>query len=119
MATELILDNKNKELKDLSIDNNALILTFIDDTCIKLFDAGQNCCEVRWMHSDDDLAYFIGATLQDADVQDGPTVQGSDVQESQFLIISTSKGQFTVVNYNEHNGYYDGFIIVAENVKPV
>lgn len=33
--------------------------------------------------------------------------------ESQFLMIRTSLGVFTVVNYNEHNGYYGGFALRA------
>ena len=52
-----------------------------------------------------------------ASVQDGPShVYEEDDKERkdcQFLIITTSKGQFTVANYNEHNGYYGGFALIA------
>jgi len=95
---------------------NALYITFTDGNAIKLYDDGQSCCESRYMHTDDKLDDFVGATLLDAEVRDGgeePAEYG-DVKESQFLVITTSIGQFTVVNYNEHNGYYGGFAIVAK-----
>jgi hypothetical protein len=36
------------------------------------------------------------------------------VHETQFLIVDTTKGSFTIVNHNEHNGYYGGFGLVAQ-----
>jgi hypothetical protein len=91
-----------------------LHFAFVDDSELVLFDNGQDCCEHRYMHTDDDLQYFVGAKFLGAEVRDGPTTsEDYEVKESQFLIISTDKGQFTVVNYNEHNGYYGGFSIAA------
>lgn len=104
---------------EINIDYNAgdggLVFAFTDGTGIVLFDDGRSCCESRYMHTDDDLTYHVGATLMGAEIQDGPTImsQYDEPKESQFLIVTTSKGQFTVVNYNEHNGYYGGFIIVC------
>ena len=67
------------------------------------------------MHTDDDLAAFVGAKLLGARIADGPTIEEDyEVKESQFLIVETSLGEFTVVNYNEHNGYYGGFELIAE-----
>lgn len=110
--------HKDKEIKDLGIVDNVLLFTFTDGTRMKLFDDGQSCCEARWMHTDDKLIDFIGATLQGADIREGPTKDADDEpEESQFLIVSTSRGQFTVVNYNAHNGYYGGFWIVAAHVE--
>ncbi len=111
---------KDKEIKDLGIVDDALLFTFVDDSRMKLFDDGQSCCEQRWMHTDDDLSKFIGSTLQGADIREGPTAsdEWGDPTDSEFLIVSTSIGQFTVVNYNEHNGYYGGFLIVAAGVFP-
>jgi hypothetical protein len=65
------------------------------------------------MHTDDVLQDFIGAKLLNAEVREGPTEldKYGDPIESEFLVVSTSIGFFTVVNYNEHNGYYGGFII--------
>lgn len=109
----------DKEIKDLGIVDNALLFTFADDSKMKLFDDGQSCCESRHMNTDDDLSYYIGAALQGAEVREGPNKDEDDwgeVVESEFLIVSTSKGQLTVVNYNAHNGYYGGFLIRAGTV---
>lgn len=116
-SIETFQAHKEKEIRDLGIIDDALLFTFTDDTCMKLSDGGQDCCEHRWMHTDDNLSDFIGAILQGADVREGSTThENGKPKESQFLIVSTSKGQFTVVNYNKHNGYYGGFSVVAESV---
>jgi hypothetical protein len=31
-----------------------------------------------------------------------------------FLLVQTSDGVFTMVNHNEHNGYYGGFLVTCE-----
>lgn len=58
-----------------------------------------------------------------AESRDGPEEadEYGGSKESQFLIITTDMGAFTIVNYNEHNGYYGGFSIVArcDKVKGV
>ena len=110
-----ILNSKNKQIASIGIYDETLLFVFDDNTTLTIFDDGQSCCEHRYMHTDDKLDDFIGATFQGAEVRDGPTegIEYEPMKESQFLIITTSKGQFTVVNYNEHNGYYGGFSIVA------
>lgn len=107
-----------KTISTLEITEEELLFTFTDGTKMKLFDDGQSCCEHRYMHTDDDLNYFIGSALQSAEVRPGgkEQLEYGDVKESEFLIVSTSAGQFTVVNYNEHNGYYGGFLIRATDV---
>lgn len=87
-----------------------LLFRMADGTAFQLWDARQSCCEHRYMHTDDDLPYHVGALLVDIELRDGPGVERDYGEtESQFLIVTTSKGCFTVVNYNEHNGYYGGF----------
>jgi len=105
-----------KIITELSIHENALWFTFSDGSKINFYDDGQSCCEHRYMHTDDDLKYYIGATLLGAAIKDGPTEsdEWGDPKESEFLIIKTSEGEFTVVNYNEHNGYYGGFSICCK-----
>lgn len=107
-----------KVLKDLALVDNELRLYFEDGTGIRFWDDGQSCCEHRWMHTDDELGDFVGATFQEAELRDGPTEDSEygEPKESQFLVIRTSVGMFTMVNYNEHNGYYGGFWIV---VRPI
>lgn len=82
--------------------------------CIR--DEGRSCCEHRYMHTDDDLGAFVGATFEGVEVVDGPeeTDQYGEPKESAFLKVRTSAGGFTVVTYNKHNGYYGGFWIVCE-----
>lgn len=93
---------------------DTLVLRFDDGTGIRFYDDGQSCCEHRYMHTDDDLAHFVGAAFMGAELRDGPEVEGDyDVKECQFLLVNTSVGAFTMANYNEHNGYYGGFMIVV------
>ncbi len=108
--------NIGKKIANLEINEEDLIFTFTDGTKMRMFDDGQSCCETRYMHTDDDLKYFVGAQLWNAEVREGPTEEQGEYgeeEETQFLVITTSKGQFTVVNYNIHNGYYGGFDIKA------
>ena len=107
-----------KTIVDLRLvpDTDALYFTFDDGSQMKVYDDGQSCCETRYMSTDDPLADFIGATLLGAELLDGPTTitEYSEEHETQFLRIKTSVGDFTMVNHNEHNGYYGGFWVVAE-----
>lgn len=110
-------DALNKEIKDLSITDNALKLKFEDGTTVEFYDDGQSCCESRYMNTDDELKDYVGAKLLDASVRDGGAKdENYGVTESQFLIIETSKGSFTVANYNEHNGYYGGISLRVRSV---
>ena len=106
-------------VKDHTTEEDHLLIEFESGYKMRIFDDGQSCCESRWMHTDDDLAYHVGATLLNGEVRDGPEEQEGEYgecKESQFLILTTSKGQFTMVNYNEHNGYYGGFGVVVREV---
>jgi hypothetical protein len=103
-----------KTIKELKIDDNHFQL-FFDEGYLDLWDDGQSCCEYRHMYCDDDLSFFTGAKLQGIKIKDGPSKDNDgDVSECQFLIIETDKGEITVANHNEHNGYYGGFYIKAE-----
>jgi hypothetical protein len=106
-----------KTIKDVKLVGDVLIISFEDGSGIRITDDGQSCCEHRYMNTDDDLTDFEGATLNDMELSDGPTDEEEySCVESQFLKISTSKGGFTVVNYNSHNGYYGGFWITVREV---
>ena len=67
------------------------------------------------MHTDDDLSHYIGAKLIGLELRDGPIEDNEygDPKECQFLLIRTDRGDVTIANYNEHNGYYGGFWIVG------
>lgn len=90
-------------------DSEGFIIYFTDGTSLEIEDE-PDCCEQRWMHTDDDLAYYAGSTLMGIELRDGPCVEHEhgDCDESSFLLITTSVGVVTVVAHNNHNGYYGG-----------
>lgn len=106
-------DAVGKSIKRLWHDDSALRFEMDDGTGIVLEDDGQSCCEARYMQTDDDLSDHVGAVLMDAEVREGPepTDGDGDCHEQQFLVVTTSAGRFTMVNHNEHNGYYGGFAL--------
>jgi|SRR6185369_2768351 len=94
--------------------DGALRFTFEDGTKMLLLDEARSCCESRYMHTDDDLPHYIGGKLKSAEVAEGPTTQEhGDPCETAFLKVFTTKGAFTVVTHNNHNGYYGGISIRA------
>ena len=98
-------------------DENRLVFAFVGGPDIYLFDDDQSCCETRWIHTDDDLLYFTGCKFLGLEVKEGPSEDTKyEFRDSQFLIIKTTLGEFTVVNYNQHNGHYAGFKIVAREL---
>ncbi len=90
-------------------DSEGFIIYFTDGTSLEIED-DPDCCEVRWMHTDDDLDYYAGSTLVGVELRDGPTVDGDcgEVEETMFLLITTSLGVVTIAAHNNHNGYYGG-----------
>ncbi len=97
-------------------EKEALQITFRDSPRVcTLMDDGQSCCESRYMRTDDDLTTVDGAILLDIEIRDAPPINESyGEHEVQFLVLKTTKGNFTFSNHNEHNGYYGGFAIHAK-----
>ncbi len=115
---EAFISSLGKKIKDIRITDCDLIFTFFDESKLKIYDGAQHCCENRYMHTDDDIEYYVDSILTDCEISDGPTRYGEfGEKESEFLKIFTTKGSFTVVNYNEHDGYYGGFCIETEIIK--
>lgn len=110
---------KGLVIKDVVFGNNLLVLTFDNNKSIEIHDAGQNCCEKRYMHTDDDVNYIKGAKLLDIEEKPSNFFDDSsgDIKECVFLEVKTDKGLISFANYNEHNGYYGGFDLVVEEVK--
>jgi hypothetical protein len=101
---------KNSEWRGDGQDT--LKLVFDDASVLTVFDAGQSCCESRYMRTDDKFEDFIGAKLLDIELKQAPDMEaGGDMHEVQFLELMTSKGALTMASHNEHNGYYGGFAI--------
>lgn len=106
-----------KVVEHAYIDEDKLYIDFEDGTRIRIYDDGQSCCESRYMHSDDNPEVLIGGTWVSAQIQDGPVEEGDygDTREQQFLVVKSTAGTITVVNYNSHNGYYGGFGLTIED----
>jgi len=101
-----------KTITALELTDNELRITLADGSRLALYDAGQSCCESRYMHSEDNLPYFVGATLMGVEVRPAPRIPHAyEEHEVEFLDVMTSKGVFQMVNHNEHNGYYGGFAV--------
>lgn len=109
---------KGGKISSLAIVENRLAIGMADGSSYELVDKGQSCCERRHMSTDDDLGFFVGGSLVDIVVSRSGerTCDGGEVAECCFVDVVTSKGTFTVVNHNEHNGYYGGFAIGFEEV---
>jgi len=109
-----------KKIRDICLDDNDNVLRvdFADGYKVQLWDNTHECSEERYMSTDDKLQDFIGATWIEAEIRDGPTTDDNwnEVHDIQFLLISTSKGTFTLETHNKHNGYYEGFEVVMREV---
>jgi hypothetical protein len=93
-------------------DEDALVLTFEDESTLTALDEAQCCCEARYMRTDDNLDDLVGCKLLDFEIKDAPSVEeDDDIHEVQFLEVKTDKGCVTMASHNEHNGYYGGFAI--------
>lgn len=94
-----------------NIIDNELRLSFDNGVHIAIWDNGQSCCENRYMSTDDDVATLVGGKLLHVDAKPGPEIGDDDdnYHEQIFVEIATTKGLITIVNHNEHNGYYGGF----------
>lgn len=105
-----------KIIAGIELQDDCLSISFADGTGVCLFDDGQDCCERRYMHTDDCLSEVVGGQLYAIEIRDAPDEGGGDgydeVHEVQFLVVKTSKGECVVCTHNEHNGYYGGFRIV-------
>jgi hypothetical protein len=114
-TVDSIKSSLNKIIETVKLDGDDLVIQFTDSTKLIIWDGGQSCCESRYMTTDDDLSYYNGSTLLDLELKSVVHEDHDyDVHEIQFLDVKTSKGVFTMVNHNEHYGYYGGFYIQAK-----
>ncbi len=102
-----------KRIKHVRLDENTLKFEFDDGSTLDMFDAEPTCCEIRYMVTDDDLNEYEGATLLDFELKDGPDREDAWEHGVKFLDVKTDRGTFQMVNHNEHNGNYGGFLITA------
>ena len=114
-TVEAVQAAMGKTITALSLTDDQLRFEFEDGSRLRLQDSGQSCCEHRYMMTDDDLPYYIGAKFVGAEVRDGGSTESEygDTHEIQFLVVTTDRGTFSMASHNEHNGYYGGFWITA------
>lgn len=91
------------------ISGDRLNLALSGGKRIAIWDNGQSCCEHRYMTTDDDVKTLVGSTLIRIEAKDAPDGEGGEVHECVFVEVATEKGFITLVNHNEHNGFYGGF----------
>lgn len=69
---------------------------------IRIWDANQQCCEARYITTDDDLTTVSGQYIKEINIKPiNP--------DEACLEIKTNKGCITFFTHNDHNGYYGGF----------
>lgn len=117
---EVVKSSSGKTISSIKIDdrayhNGALVIEFDDGTILDVYDDRRTCCEQRYLHTDDDLSHYEGAQFLDIEISHAKTFEWDDyvIHEVQFLVVTTSKGTFTVDTNNVHNGYCGGFALVA------
>ena len=93
------------------LENNSLKLSFEDGAKTAIWDAGQACCEDRYMTTDDDVQYLVGSRLIRIEEKPGPYEYDdeNELTEICFVEVGTDQGFITLVTHNVHNGYYGGF----------
>ncbi len=112
---EVINQVRGKRITSLAVEDGGVYIGF-DGMRLRLEDTGQQCCEHRYMHTDDEIEQFVGSVFTDVVMKDVSYEEDEaygDVTEIQLMENVTDKGSLVVCAYNEHNGYYSGFYIEA------
>lgn len=116
---------RNREIAHITVDERRVKIELVGGDELRIWDWGQQCCEIRFLSCDDNVSAFVGARFVDAEtrpvtdaefhrVRDNSGAYEGEEDDPAFLIISTTLGEFTVVTHNIHNGYYGGFEIRAK-----
>jgi hypothetical protein len=103
-----------RAIKSVTLNNeahpNRLEIAFEDGTQISIRDDGQSCCESRYMTTDDDPCTLVGKRLTKVEPKEHKEKNGDyDAHEMVFVEVAAEGEHITIVNHNEHNGYYGGF----------
>lgn len=114
-GAQFIKESIGKPIRKIEVSDHDLRVVFEDGLGFILSDQGQSCCESRYMTCDDKFEDVYGGRLLSVEVRSGDGIEdGHDAHDIEFLVVKTDKGDITVANHNEHNGYYGGFWIVAQ-----
>lgn len=104
-------DFYNLMITSATMTEEKLTLDLSDGRAIEIWDNGQSCCEWRHMTTDDDIQSLVGHKLTRIEGKEGPEIDDGECHETVFVEIGTDVGFITIVNHNEHNGYYGGFAL--------
>ena len=122
---EIVEEFYGQKIKDITLKDDVLSIVFPTLT-LKIVDAGQCCCEKRYLHTDDTLDLLKGDTF--TKIEELPTEYNIEWEtnceyrggtayhrehEIMFLRISTNQQTATIETHNKHNGYYSGFMLSA------
>lgn len=93
---------------------NFLLLTFEDGGGLAIFENNRNCCEQKYLETDDSLPFYVGSDLLFIEEKGAKYGEQDDedignVIDINFIEICTSIGTIQLKAYNIHNGYYGGF----------
>jgi len=113
-------DYYGQKITAAEINYERLRLDLSGGKTIDLWDDYQQCCEHRHMTTDDEVQSLVGHTLTRIEVKRGPDMITSEFgcHEQAFVEVGTDRGFITIVNHNEHNGYYGGFgLTITERNK--
>ena len=101
-----------KTIKCAEISDDRLKLEFEDGVKIAIRDNGQLCCENRYMSTDDDVKSLIGKKLTGIMAKEYKEDEAEyDMHEQVFVEIAAEDSHIIIVNHNEHNGCYGGFVL--------
>lgn len=113
-----------RKIKSVYVKSNDLLITFADNVTIQISDEGQNCCEHRYMTTDDNLHDLIGKIFKDIviknvnwDASFDDESYKSESHQIAFMEIQTDKLSVSFATHNEHNGYYGGFSLRIKEIE--
>jgi hypothetical protein len=99
-----------QKIVSAAIVDNRLRLALGNGKSIAIWDDGQSCCEARYMSTDDDVSKIVGGTITRIEARNAPDLPDEyGSHECVFVEVGTDECFITIVNHNEHNGYYGGF----------
>lgn len=113
-------DYYGRRIVSADINERRLRLELDGGATIHLWDDCQSCCERRYMSTDDDVQSLVGHRLTHIKPKRVECVESEHGGEDEtcFVEVGTDDGFVTIVNHNEHNGFYGGFGLTVTETEP-
>lgn len=117
-----------KFIEDIFINETKRELIFVcqdkdGHNAIKYFIEG-DCCSTSYLESFDDISVLFDATVTHTSADNIWALSWNNIEHSDpdvdvlkaaFVILTTTKGRCTIEVRSESNGYYSGYIVVADD----